>query len=172
MAEKNTGWKVPLLFCAVIVAIIFTGSFFKGEKIKPPRISPDLEKRARELAIDLDKPDGRQWKEAMIEAGGGFSAREIKDSRLEKVIAQALEKGRLDAACAAVTLMGNGDIRERALFSILNESLHDCENVPWGVFALHGSGSRNNMDKMRSLLEDKWNECKNNPEQEQKRIKQ
>lgn len=159
MADKSTGWKIPLLFCAVAVAIVAAGSLFKDEKVKPPEVPAKLEHMAREIRIDMDAPQNRDWKEAIIEAGGGFSDGAVKDERLGKVIRQALDARRMDVACTAINLMRKGEMREKSLFAILETSLSDCQSLPWGVFALHGSGDPVNLEKMHGLLIEKWQQC-------------
>lgn len=159
MADKSTGWKVPLLFCAAVIAIVSAGSLFKDEKIKPPEVPAKLEQKAREIHIDMDAPQNRDWKEAIIRAGSGFSPGDVKDGRLGMVIRQALDARRMDVACTAINLVRKGEIREKSLFAILETSLGDCKSLPWGVFALHGSSDPANMAKMHNLLIEKWRQC-------------
>lgn len=159
MADKSTGWKIPLLFCAVIIAIVATVSLFKHEEITHPEVPGQLEQKAREIRIDMNAPQNRDWKEAIIEAGGGFSNGDVKDERLVNVIKQALEAKRMDVACTAINLVRKRDLREKSLFAILEMSLRDCQSLPWGVFALHGSSDPGNMAKMHGLLLEKWQQC-------------
>lgn len=159
MKEKATGWKIPLVFCAAIMAIVLLGSFFKTSRPDRPELPEQLVKNARQINISLSSPQESEWKERIISASSGFLDKAGKDQKLAAIIAQALSGRQLKAACAAVVHVTDADKREHLLADILDESLKDCSLLPMGVFAVHGSRNSANMQNMAARLWCKWRDC-------------
>lgn len=165
--EKATGWKVPLLFCGVIVLLVAIASLWKQPPAPPPDLPPALEARARALSINLDADgpsgdgghDGQSWKERIVSAGSGFYARALKDERLAAVADAALAAGRLDAACAAAVLVADTERRDRVFADILTAAQESCRRLPWGVFAVRGVRSPEQAARMARGLAQRWRDC-------------
>lgn len=162
--EKATGWKVPLLFCGVIVLLVAIASLWKQAPAPPPDLPPALEARARALSINLDADGssgdgGQSWKERIVSAGSGFYARALKDERLAAVADAALAAGRLDAACAAAVLVADTERRDRVFSDILTAAQGSCRRLPWGVFAVRGVRSPEQAARMARSLAQHWRDC-------------
>lgn len=162
--EKATGWKVPLLFCGVIVLLVAIASLWKQPPAPPPDLPPALEARARALTINLDadgpsEDGGQSWKERIVSAGSGFYARALKDERLAAVADAALAAGRLDAACAAAVLVADTERRDRVFADILTAAQGSCRRLPWGVFAVRGVRSPEQAARMAHGLAQRWRDC-------------
>ena len=72
--QKATGWKVPLLFCAVMgVAVLGTWLWRNLDKPEVPPLEPGLVAAAQTYHIDLDARDCATlpW--------GAFAAKAMKD---------------------------------------------------------------------------------------------
>lgn len=85
MTTKSTGWKIPLLFAASI--ILLAGSMYLlMPNPEYPEIQPALQERARDTKIDLEAPENRDWKKALVESASGFLPQDVKDSKLLGVV--------------------------------------------------------------------------------------
>lgn len=72
--NKATGWKIPLLFCGVVLAIVCIVSVFRGGKAAPPAVPAPLLRQAEAITIDLDADaEGKAWKARIASAASGFS---------------------------------------------------------------------------------------------------
>lgn len=151
MREKATGWKLPLLFCAII--LLFVGIFRpKKEDVSVPE---ELQRRAEAIVIDLER-DGRTWKEKIIAASGGFRSSEIKDLELERVIGEALENGRFDAACTAIVLVHDQEKKDVLLEGLYRKALQTCDTLPWAVFALKAMKDEQKRSECARQLWETW----------------
>lgn len=137
-SQKATGWKVPLIFCATILGMVALAALFRPAPPAPPELPPALVARARALVIDLDTPEGRPWKERIVEAASGFTAPEVKSERLRAVAAEAMARGRLDAALAAAVQVPDEARRHAAFAEIFAAAAGECAHLPWAVFAIRG----------------------------------
>ena len=137
--NKATGWKIPLLFCGVVLGSVCIVSLSRGGTATPPAVPASLLHRAEAIAIDLDADaEGKAWKARIASAAGGFSAAQTKDANLEKLILTALEARRFDASCTAAVLIRDDSLRDALFDRILETSAAECASLPWGVLAAHG----------------------------------
>lgn len=157
--QKATGWKVPLLFCGVIVMVVALAAAWRTPPPPPPAVPAPLMERARALAIDLEAPEGRAWKERIVRAAGGFVTAEVKTARLARVAAEALAAHRLDAACAAAVQVPDEARRNDAFADIFHAAAKECATLPWGVFAVHGVRDPELADTLARALEQRWRAC-------------
>ncbi len=156
---KATGWKIPLIFCGAIILIALVGRFILPAGPNLPEIPQSLLELAKNRKIDLDKPEGKDWKEQMVSAASGFAAPEAKDYRLAAIIDSALAQKRFDAACAAAVLMRLQDDKNRALKNIFAKASQSCEEAPWAVFAIRGLGNAPEAADLTEILAKKWQQC-------------
>ncbi len=161
--NRATGWKVPLLFCAGIIAVSALSVFLRGIKpgVEVAPVPDDLLAKARTIVIDLEAtPQGRMWKERIYRASGGFSSRQSKDDSMIQVAESAIEFKAFDAACAATTLVYDNQRRD-AIFFKMSQAVHDdCENLPWAVFASKGLEDNALRDTLNKDLAQQWDKCK------------
>lgn len=157
--QKATGWKVPLLFCGAIVSVVALAAAWRTPPPPPPVLPGPLVERARTLAIDLEAPEGRPWKERIVRAASGFVPPEVKTERLARVAAEALAARRLDAACAAAVQVPDEARRDRAFEGIFHAAAEDCGTLPWGVFAVHGVRGPELAASLARALEQRWQAC-------------
>lgn len=157
---RATGWKIPLLFCAVIIVVISVASLIRDKKPLPPDIPAGLLQKARALRIDLEAaPEGQGWKARIAAAAGGFSSPADKDARLAAIIRQAVEDKRFDAACTAAVLIRDDEPRDTLMVHIADTAATDCSTLPWGVLGLHGLRDSRQQAEVAALLTQRWGEC-------------
>ena len=83
--NRATGWKIPLLFCGVILSIVAVAALFSGTRSRTARRPQALLKEAKGIRIDLESdPEGQSWKARIASAASGFSTQADKDGRLGK----------------------------------------------------------------------------------------
>lgn len=157
--QKATGWKVPLLFCGAILVIVGLGALWRTPPAPPPELPEALTAKARALAIDLDTPEGRPWKERIVSAASGFVAPEVKTQRLGAVAAEAVAAGRLDAACAAAVQAPVEAGRDAAFADIFAAAARECATLPWAVFAVHGLRNPERAADLARELTSRWQAC-------------
>lgn len=157
--QKATGWKVPLLFCGVIVGVVALAAAWRTPPPRPPALPGPLVARARALAIDLEAPEGRPWKERIVRAASGFVPPEVKTERLARVAAEALAARRLDAACAAAVQVPDETRRDFTFEGIFHAAAEECGTLPWGVFAVHGVREPELAASLARALERRWRAC-------------
>ncbi|MBD5647619.1 MAG: GTP cyclohydrolase [Desulfovibrio sp.] len=157
--QKATGWKVPLLFCGAILILVGLGALWRRPPPPPPELPEALTAKARALAIDLDTPEGRSWKERIVSAASGFVAPEVKTERLRAVAAEAVAQGRLDAACAAAVQAQDEAGRDAAFAGIFAAAARECATLPWAVFAVHGLRDPERAAALARELTARWREC-------------
>ena len=87
--QKATGWKVPLLFCAVMgVAVLSTWLWRNLGKPEVPPLEPGLVAVAQTYHIDLEAdPEGKLLRESITNASTGFATHDSKDARLAALLA-------------------------------------------------------------------------------------
>lgn len=165
--NKATGWKIPLLFCGVVLSIVCTVSLFRGGTAAPPAVPASLRQQAEAISIDLDADaEGKVWKARIASAASGFSAQQSKDGKLEQLILTALEARRFDASCTAVVLIRDDSLRDALLDRILEKASTECASLPWGVFAVHGMREPKTQSAALSRLIQEWGTCHEGKEQE------
>ena len=115
--QKATGWKVPLIFCAVILLLTGAGWLYRKVTAPPPLpINAELFDYASKAHFDLDADEeGRKFKEELISAGRGFSPAYAKDEKIAAVAGQAIDAGRLDVLVTAIGVIRDGDRRTKLL---------------------------------------------------------
>lgn len=159
--EKSTGWKVPLLFCAVV--ILLAGAVWIWRDATAPDVTPleaGITDRAGSFRIDLPADErGRYYQKAITNAATGFQPRPQKDAALRTLYETALADKRFDAACTAVTLIHDYDLRERLLDSMAAAAAEDCATLPWGAFAAKAMRDPEHRDKTHVLLNRIWAQC-------------
>lgn len=128
--EKSSGWKIPLLFCTVVVAVVGIGSLVLSRFRQEPEFPKDLLVLAKQTTIDLNAPENGNWREAIINAASGFAPYEVKDDKLARVVSEALEAKRPDMAAAAVSQMRDGARKNGVLETIFFHTLKDCADAP------------------------------------------
>lgn len=157
--QKATGWKVPLLFCGVIVIMVALAAAWRTPPPPPPAVPAPLVERARALSIDLEAPEGRRWKERIVQAASGFVPAGVKTERLARVVAEALAARRPDAACAAAVQVPDEARRNEAFADIFRAATKECATLPWGVFAVHGVRDPELAATLARALERRWRAC-------------
>ena len=71
--NRATGWKIPLLFCGVILSIVAVAALFRAHAPKPPAVPQALLNEAKGIRIDLESdPEGQSWKARIASAASGF----------------------------------------------------------------------------------------------------
>ncbi len=157
---RATGWKIPLIFCAVIIVCISIVSLFRDEKPLPPDIPAGLLQKAQAIHIDLAAdPEGQDWKSRIASAAGGFSSPADKDTRLTGIIRRAIEEKRFDAACTAAVLIRDDEVRDGLMARIADTAAADCSTLPWGVLGLHGLRDPGRQSETAALLTQRWGLC-------------
>lgn len=156
MAEKMTGWKAPLLFCALIAGLTNIAYQFFPASGKP-ELPEILKTRARMTTIDLDSPENKVWKDALIEAASGFQERSVKDAKLQEALMKAIQAGKLEIACAGAAMLKTEKAREEADDWIMRAALASCESLHFGVCALRGKSS--SVSERARLLTERFYQC-------------
>lgn len=159
--QKATGWKVPLMFCAVMGAAVL-GTWLWRHLSAPdvPPLDPGLVAVAQTYHIDLDAdPEGKLLRESITNASTGFATHDSKDARLVALIDKALERDRHDAACVAAVLLFDGPTREGQLMRIARHAAHDCATLPWGAFAARAMKDPGVQTGAHHMLNERWQHC-------------
>ena len=159
--QKATGWKVPLLFCAVMgVAVLGTWLWRNLDKPEVPPLEPGLVAAAQTYHIDLDAdPEGKLLRESITNASTGFAPHDSKDARLAALIDKSLDMDRFDAACVAAVLLFDPHKREGKLMHIARSAARDCATLPWGAFAAKAMKDPGVQTDAHFLLNARWREC-------------
>lgn len=157
--EKSTGWKIPLIFCVIIIFIVACIYPIVKHKEYIPVLPQPLLERAKNTRLTLDGEDGKKWKNAIIEAASGFVSPEVKDGKLLHLIKLALASDNLEAASMTVIHISQLSAKESALNDIFEKAINECATLHWGIISIKGN---NNPEKIRSYeirLAEKWKEC-------------
>ena len=94
--NRATGWKIPLLFCGVILSIVAVAALFRAHAPEPPAVPQALLKEAKGIRIDLESdPEGQSWKARIASAASGFSTQADKDGRLGEIVITTAENASL-----------------------------------------------------------------------------
>ena len=163
---KATGWRLPLIFCAVILLVVAAVWGWRKVTAPPPLPIPqELLSLAAQSHINLDGDDeGRRYKEELIAAGRGFSPTYIKDQKIEAIALEALDKRRIDVAVTAVQVVRDGQKRDLLLKDLATACMEECSTLPWAVFAVrnlkHDYPAA--LDLTRTLTA-RWDVCKKQP---------
>ena len=158
--NRATGWKIPLLFCGVILSIVAVTAFFRTHAPAPPAIPETLLDEAKGIRIDLESdPEGHAWKARIASASSGFSTQADKDARLREIVLTTVENRRFDASCTAAVLIRDDGIRDGLMRAIADTAAADCASLPWGVFAMHGMRDPQAQSELSGLLTQRWKEC-------------
>lgn len=113
--NRATGWKIPLLFCGVILSIVAVAALFRAHAPEPPAVPQALLKEAKGIRIDLESdPEGQSWKARIASAASGFSTQADKDGRLGEIVLTTAENKRFDASCTAAVLIRDDRASGRA----------------------------------------------------------
>lgn len=157
---RATGWKIPLLFCAVILGAVSITVVLRQEKVDVAPIPAALLQEAKAIHMNLDgNEDGKTWKERISSTAGAFATRAEKDIRLTALIRDAAEKRRFDAACTASVLMYNDHQRDAVLLEVSNAALQECKDLPWAVMASGGMTSAATLSALNKDITVRWEEC-------------
>ena len=158
--NRATGWKIPLLFCGVILSIVAVAALFLAHAPEPPAVPQALLKEAKGIRIDLESdPEGQSWKARIASAASGFSTQADKDGRLGEIVLTTAENKRFDASCTAAVLIRDDGLRDGLMRKIANAASADCASLPWGVFAMHGMRDPQAQAEASALLTQRWKEC-------------
>ena len=159
---RATGWRIPLLFCAGVIALTAGISALMpttGEVVRPPFSAPLLDK-AQALQIDLQKDvAGRAWQRDITAASTGFLAQAEKDANLAEVITRAVAQGRYDAACAASVLVENTPLRDTLRLDIAHHAAGECAGLAWAVMGAYGMDDPQLYAQAHSLIEARYVQC-------------
>lgn len=161
--QKATGWKVPLIFCAVILLMAGAGWLYRKVTAPPPLpINAELLEYAAKTHFDLDADEeGRKFKEELISASRGFSPAYAKDEKLAAVAGQAIDAGRMDVLVTAIGVIRDGDKRTKLLKLLASNSMKRCEDLPWAVFAARNlTHEYATAMELTSTLNARYEECK------------
>lgn len=158
--KRATGWKIPLLFCAAMLAAVALTAQLRKDDSPVPDVPAPLLEQARAIVIDLNQtPEGHAWKELISATAGGFIPRADKDIKIGNLVRNALEQGHFDAACTAAVLMYNDHKRDEHLVLIAQKALSQCDSLPWGVMAAKGMTNTQQTAKTHLLLTEEWQRC-------------
>ena len=153
--NRATGWKIPLLFCGVILSIVAVAALFRAHAPEPPAVPQD-----KGIRIDLEsEPEGQSWKARIASAASGFSTQADKDGRLGEIVLTTAENKRFDASCTAAVLIRDDGLRDGLMRKIANAASADCASLPWGVLAMHGMRDPQTQAEASALLTQRWKEC-------------
>ena len=160
--KRATGWKIPLIFCGVVLCIVALFSLLRTEPVvQVPEVPAPLLAQAKAIVIDLNTvPEGPLWKERITAAGSGFASHADKDAKLAFVIRGALEQQRFDAACTAAVLVYDNHKRDAVLEETAQAAARDCAMLPWGVMAAHGMRDPAVQARTHEMLTERWNVCR------------
>lgn len=157
---RTTGWKIPLIFCAVVLGVVAITALLRWERVDAPPLPDALLAQAQAIVIQLDNDEeGRKWKADISAVAGGFTTRAEKDQRIMALVRLTLEHKRYDAACTAAVLMYNNHQRDAAFQEIGDVALQECATLPWGVMAAKGMHFPKAQAEMQTLLIQRWQEC-------------
>lgn len=156
---KATGWRIPLIFCAGVLAIGFLCFLIMPPKAQPPELPQTLLEKAGRITIDLDQPGSKVWKDAIVDAASGFAQPEAKDAKLAGIVAKAQAQNHYEAVCAAIVQIKNDDLRDKLLSDFLHEAMKTCATLPWGVFAVYGMKQAESAQNAAVELKQKWLQC-------------
>ena len=101
----------------------------------------------------------RYYQKAITNAATGFQPRPQKDAALRTLCEAAIADNRFDAACTAVTLIGDSDLRETLLDTLATTAAKDCATLPWGAFAAKAMRDPEHRNKTHTLLNQLWSQC-------------
>ena len=161
--DKATGWRIPLLFCAVACCAALLGALLKSRAPEAPSLPLELERQAQGRKIDLGDPEGSALREAISSAAGGFLDQSVKDSKLSGLLRKSLEAGRLDAACVALALIRGEQARADGAWAITSEAVKNCGALPWAVFAYKAIQNPEQLERLRAPMLEKWGQCVHKP---------
>lgn len=160
---RATGWKIPLLFCAVIALIVGGIAYMRSDNTVIPPLPAPLYAEAQKIVIDLNlSPEGRTWKELISGTAGGFFTRADKDIKIAALVLSATEQKHYDAACTAAVLMYNDFKRDEVLLAIAQSTMNNCASLPWGVLAAKGMKDKKNTAQTHLRLTEEWQRCQKN----------
>lgn len=167
---RATGWKIPLIFCGVVLGIVGLFSLLRTEPaVQVPEVPAPLLAQARAIVIDLNTaPEGSLWKERITAAGSGFASHADKDTKLAFVIRDAVARQRFDAACTAAVLVYDTPKRDAVLEETAQAAAGDCSTLPWGVMAAHGMRDPFVQARTHEMLTERWNACRDAAAQQQR----
>ena len=158
--NRATGWKIPLLFCGVILSIVAVAALFRAHAPEPPAVPQALLNEAKVSgSIWSPTPKGNHGKPASPPPQGGFSTQADKDGRLGEIVLTTAENKRFDASCTAAVLIRDDGLRDGLMRKIANAASADCASLPWGVFAMHGMRDPQAQAETSALLTQRWKEC-------------
>lgn len=157
---RSTGWKIPLLFCAIVAIAVGVTAYARTDHTPVPELPAPLFAQAQAIMIDLNQTsEGRAWKEQISATAGGFVTRADKDIKITVLVNSALEQQHFDAACTAAVLMYNDFKRDEVLTTIARAALTQCSTLPWAVMAAKGMKNKKQMAGTHSLLIEEWQRC-------------
>lgn len=157
--EKTTGWKVPLVFCCVILLLSYTVWLFMPKGDSVPTLPDELERQARGIKISLTDPEGKEWLDAITSAASGFADLSEKERKLNNIIDEALDRKRFDVACTALALLRQDSSRESAIKKIIDLSIQNCQTLPWAVFAYKAAANPSRIRSIHKTITDQWLKC-------------
>lgn len=158
--KRATGWKIPLLFCAIVGIAVGTIAYLRTDNTPIPPLPAPLYAEAQDIIIDLNlSPEGRKWKEQISATAGGFLTRADKDVKIEALVLTAVEQKHYDAACTAAVLMYNDFKRDGVLIAIAESAMRQCDTLPWGVLAAKGMKDKKNTAQTHIRLTEEWRRC-------------
>lgn len=160
--EKSTDWKIPLIFCGVIILLTMIIAPFTRQKQIPENIPPELLQKAISLKIDLHSKEKKEWSEQILAAASGFRAQSQKDLQLEQIVRTATENNQYDAAFAAIAHIRNRNLRENLAAQIFQKTERDCANLPWTIFALRIIGDMEQKKEMLKKINESYEQCGHN----------
>ena len=159
--RRSTGWKIPLAFCAVMLALVGATALWRQEKVDVIPIPAPLLAQAKAIRIDLDATEeGKEWKEIISTTAGAFATRAEKDGRITGLVRRATAAGRYDAACTAAVLMYNDHQRDGALIDVGRAALQSCDTLPWAVMAAGGMRTPPLLARLHEEIAATWESCK------------
>lgn len=150
---------MPIIFCAVIICGTLLISFIFKKADKLPALDANLEKIAMKFSVRLDDSKGAFWRNEINSAAGGFALDNEKDARLEEIVKNAIIQKRLDAGCMAAALIKEAEKRSNAFRRIYDIAILNCNDLPWGVFAIKGINDTAIAEKLITDINMSWQEC-------------
>lgn len=153
MSDKATGWKVPMLFATGIVLVAMVIYLFLPAAPTLAPLPETLLQKARATQVDLEKPENRRWKDAMVDAASGFASQESKDVKLLTLLRQAIGEGNLAAACAMAVLIKDKNVVSVARDDILKAAMASCDTLQYGVYAVQEN------EEMAARLRQRFEQC-------------
>lgn len=156
MAERSTGWKMPLLICLIVLLGVGVKYLLTADVPLTPLPAPLVaEAKTFDIRADMNR-EGEMWMEQITTSSSGMAQKEGRDRAVELVARKALAMGRFSAACTAAAVMFHTDIRDTLLNDIGRAAAENRETLPWAVYATEGMAATQMREQLHQHIIARW----------------